>query len=108
MFSDASLTEVFTVTYAIVNQQNKFSQNFITTKSRLARKNLSIPRLELIATHLSENLTENVKTCLNKLSVRKICAWSDSTTVHHWLNNNGEYKTLVSNRVSKNNKLFIE
>ena len=32
----------------------------------LARKNLSIPRLELVVAHMSANLVENVKTCLNK------------------------------------------
>ena len=39
----------------------------------------------------------------------KLYAWLDSTTVLHWLNDNGEYKTFVSNRVSKiKRKYFIE
>ena len=42
LFSDACLIGVCTVAYAVVNQQNVFSQNLITSKSRLARKNLSI------------------------------------------------------------------
>ena len=50
---------------------------------------------------MSTNLAENVKTCLNKLNVRKLYVWSDSTTVIHWLKDNGEYKTFVSNKVSK-------
>ena len=67
--------------YAVINQQNIFSQNLITSsKSRLARKNLSIPRLELLVAHTSANLAENVTTYLNKLSPRKIYARSDSTT----------------------------
>ena len=32
--------------------------------------------------------------------VRKIYAWSDSTTVLNWLKDNGGCKTFVSNRVS--------
>ena len=109
LFSDASLTGVCTVAYIVVNQKNISSQNLITSKSRLARKDLSIPRLELVTAHRSANLAEDVKTCLNKLSVRKIYAWSDSTTVPHWLKDNGEYKTFVGNRVSRNKgKSFIE
>ena len=88
LFSDASLTGVCSVAYAVVNQQNIFSQNLITSKSMLAKKNLSTPRLELIAAHMSANLAENVQTCLNELNVKKIMeiyAWSDSTIVLHWL-----------------------
>ena len=77
--------------------------------NKLARKNLSIPRLELVVAHMSANLAENVGTCLNKLRLRKIYAWSDSTTVLHWLKDNAEYKTFVSNRVSKiKGKTFIK
>ena len=109
LFSDASLTGVSTVAYAVVNQQNIFSQNLITWKSRLARKKLSRPRLELVVAHMLANLAENAKTCLSKLSVKNIYAWSDSTTVLHWLKDNGEYKTFVSNWVSKiKGKRFIE
>ena len=85
MFSDASLTGVCTVAYAVVNQQNMFSQNV-----RLARKKLSILRLKLVAGHIPANLAE---------SVTKIYACSDSTTVLHWLKDNGKYKIFVSNRV---------
>ena len=109
LFSDASLTGVSTVAYAVVNQQNIFSQNLITSKSSLERKNLSILRLKLVATHMSANLAENVKTYLSKLSVRKIYAWLDSTIVLYWLKDSGEYKTFVNNRVSKiKGKSFIE
>ena len=71
------------------------------SKSRLARRNFSIPRLALVAAHMTGNLAENVKICLNKLIVRKIYAWSESSSVLDWLKGNGEYKIFVSNRVSK-------
>ena len=109
MFSDASLNGVCTVAYAVVHQQNIFSQNLIISKSRLARKNLSIPRLELVVAQMSANLAKNVKNCLSKLSVRKIYVWSDHITVLHELKDNREHKTFVSNRVSKiKGKSFIE
>ena len=74
LFSDESLIGVCTIAIAVVNQQNIFTQNLITIKSRLARKNLSIPRLELVVTQMSASLVENVKICLNKLNVKKMWA----------------------------------
>ena len=109
MFNDTSLTGFCAEAYTVVNQQNIFSQNLITTKSRLARKNLSIPRLELVAAHMSANLAENIKICLSKLNIREIYPWSDSTTVLHWLKDNGEHKIFVSKRGSKiKGRSFIE
>ena len=89
MFSDASLTRVCTVAFAVINQRNILNQSLIIRKSRLARKKLSITRLELVAAHMSI-LAENVKTCLNKLSVRKICG-----SVLNWLKDNGNTKHLL-------------
>ena len=58
---------------------------------------------------MSANLAKNVITCLNKLSVRKIYAWSDSIIFLHWLKDNRKYETFVSNRVSKiKGKSYIE
>ena len=78
LFSDASLTGVCTVAHAVVNQQNIFSQNLMTNKSRLAGKNLSIPCLELGAAHISANLTEkifffcNIKFTRHKSQIKKL------------------------------------
>ena len=49
LFSDASINGVCIVAYAVIYQENKISQGLITSKSRLAKRNLTIPRLELIA-----------------------------------------------------------
>ena len=54
-------------------------------------------------------MSANLKTCLSKLSVIKIYAWSDSNTVLYWLKDKRKYKTFVSNIVSKiMGKSFIE
>ena len=100
-FSDASIDEVCAVAYAVVYQPNKVSQRLITSKSRLAKKNISIPRLEHRCTHMSSNLAGNVKCNLSKFIIRKESAWSDSTATLHWLKDHGEYKVFVYNRVAK-------
>ena len=101
MFIDGSLTGVSAVVYVDVNQQNIFRQNLITSKSSLARKNLFIRCLELVAAHVPANLEEKVKTCLNKLNLRKIYAWSDNTKVLHWLKDNRHVIGNTKHRVCK-------
>ena len=57
LFSDASINGVCTVAYAVIYQPNNISQGLITSKSRLAKRNLTILHLELIAAQMSANLT---------------------------------------------------
>ena len=101
LFGDASAKGVCTVAYARIFQTNKISQGLIASKSRLAKKNLSIPRLELIAAQMTSNLANNIKNALVSQNIRNFVAWSDSTVVLHWLRDSGEYKVFVSNRVGK-------
>ena len=56
LFSDASINGVCTVGYAVIYQPNNTSQGLMISKSRLAKRNLKIQRLELIAAQMSENL----------------------------------------------------
>ena len=56
-FSDASITIAYTVIY----QPNNISQGLITSKSRLVKRNLTIPRFELIAAQMSANLAQIIK-----------------------------------------------
>ena len=48
---------------------NNKSQNLITSKSRLVKRNLTIPRLELIAAQLFKSLAQNIKNALNNQNV---------------------------------------
>ena len=90
LFSDASINGVCTVAYAVIYQPNKISQGLITSKSRLAKRNLTIPRLELIAAQMSANLSQNTKTAFNNQNVRNFYAWSGSTVLLHWLEDKRE------------------
>ena len=47
LFSDASINGVYTIAYAVIYQANKISQGLTTSKSRLTKRNLTIPHLEL-------------------------------------------------------------
>ena len=50
---------------------------------------------------MSSNLTGNLNCSLSKFNIREAYALSDSAVTLHWLEDNGEYKVFVCNRVAK-------
>ena len=103
LFSDANINGVCTIAYAVIYQTNKISQGLITSKSRLAKRNLTISCLlrNLTISKMSANLSQNIKNTINNQNVRIFYAWSDSTVVLHWLKDKREYKVFMSNGVAK-------
>ena len=100
-FAGATSKGVCAAVYAVVNQLKGKNQGLLTSKSRPAKKNLTIPRLELIATHMAINLLFNAKIALSKYPIPNCFGWSDTTTVLSWLQDNNVYKQFVSNRLHK-------
>ena len=72
----------------------------MAARSRLA-KEISIPRLELVAAHMATNLLANVNATLTGVASPDQYLWSDSTVVLWWLRHKGEYRQSVANRVAK-------
>ena len=100
-FGDASGKGVAAAVYAVVEQPSGTNQGLVTAKSRLANKGLLIPRLEIVAGYMAENLVQNVKEVLKGFPVRSVNIWLDSTVALHWIRGNGECKQFVGNRVRK-------
>ena len=75
------------VVYAVTEQQSGINQGIVASKSRLAKKGLTIPRLELES--------------LMGFPVRNTFSWLDSTVALYWIKGNGEYKQFVNHRVRK-------
>ena len=71
-FGDASSQGVSTTVYAVTHQLSGASQGLVTAKSRLAKKELTIPRLELVAGHMAANLVNNVKDALKGLKASTV------------------------------------
>ena len=101
VFGDASTEGVGTVVYSVVRQAEEVTTSLVAAKSRLAKKNLTVPRLELVSAHMSPNLVTNAKNALIELPTPEIFGWLDSTVALHWLLGNGQYKQFVANRVRK-------
>ena len=100
-FGDASAKGVSAAVYAVVKQPSGTSKGLVTAKSRLAKKGLTTPRLELVSGHMVANLVHNVKETLQGFPVQSTHCWLDSTVALHWIRGNGEYKQFVGNRVAK-------
>ena len=103
-FGDARKKCVFAAVYAVVQQESGTVQDLVAAKSRLAKTNLTIPRLELVAGHMAVNLAVNVEmlSILEGFKVAEnIQCWLDSTVALHWLNDDGQYRQFVANRVRK-------
>ena len=100
-FGDASKSGVSSVVYAVVQQGETKTQGLVCAKSRLAKQNLTIPRLELVSAHMATNLVSNVERVIGNYEVNGTHCWSDSTVALYWINGQGEYRQFVSNRVRK-------
>ena len=59
-FGDASSQGVSAAVYAVTKQSSGDTQMLVAAKSRLAKRGLTIPRLELIAGHMAINFVTNV------------------------------------------------
>ena len=101
-FGDTSGAGTAAAVYAAVHQASGVTQGLLAAKSRLAKKGLTIPRLELVSAHMAANLAENVKNALQGQPVRSVHGWLDSTVALHWIRGEGSaYKQFVANRVNK-------
>ena len=50
---------------------------------------------------MGANLVQNVKSALKSQNVRSVTCWTDRTVVLYWLNEKGNYKKFVGNKVNK-------
>ena len=55
-FGDASRIGVSAAVYAVIQQPSGADSGLVAAKSRLAKKGLTIPRLELMSGHMATNL----------------------------------------------------
>ena len=100
-FGDASISGVGAAVYAVVRQESGTTQRLVAAKGRLAKQNLTIPRLELVGAHMATNLLINVRNAYDNLPPPMLYGWLDSTVALHWIKGNGQYKQFVANRVAK-------
>ena len=91
IFRDGSIVAYYAAVYAVVNKPSAISQGLVASKSRISKRDLTIPRLELVSTHMACNLISNEKPALKNQKVRSVTGWTDSNVVLRWLNEQGSY-----------------
>ena len=96
-FADASLKAYGAVVF--LTQGDEVS--FIVAKSRVAPlKELTLPRLELMAALVATRLTHFVVKAI-PLKDPSIFVWSDSQIVLHWVNSRKQLPTFVRHRITE-------
>ena len=50
--------------YSVVRQEGGITQTLVSTKARLAKRDLTVTGLELVSTHMATNLVVNVRNAL--------------------------------------------
>ena len=81
-FSDASKNLICTTIYVTTTTTDgKGVQNLLVAKSRIAPKNQTIPRLELVASLILAKLMAHVTDALHRFTINRIVYWVNSMTV---------------------------
>ena len=58
VFVDASMVASCAIVYVVVHQPSVTNQELVVSKSRISKKNFTIPKLELASIHMASNLVE--------------------------------------------------
>ena len=95
VFGDASGQGVAATVVAVVRPSSGISKGLVASKSRLVKKNLTIPRLELVSCHMASNLVDNFRQALEGFPVKQVFGWLDSTVALHWMRGSGELVQAV-------------
>ena len=101
-FCDASQSAYGVVSYLrVIDSDGRIYCSFLLCKSRLApSKQVTIPRLELVAATMSIRLNKVLKKEL-EIPIDTITFWSDSMTVLRYIaNESRRFHTYVANRVA--------
>ena len=79
--------------YAVVEQTSGTTQGLVCSRSRVAKKNLTIPRLELVTGHMAANLVANIEKAIGADRVTSLYYWLDLTVALYWKNDHVKEST---------------
>lgn len=105
VFVDASRLAYSACIYIRTETSMGVKLNLLRAKSRVSPiKEITIPRLELMACLIGSRLANSIKIGL-ELSDIRITYWSDSQVALWWIKNSGEWSIFIANRVKEINLL---
>lgn len=105
VFVDASQAACEAEIFVRVESNTGIEVKLVKAKSRVApTREISIPRLELLAATMGTRLMQFVKECLF-IDEDTIYYWSDSSTTLTWIKSGKQWATYVWNRVREIRKM---
>ena len=69
VFGDASILANCAAVYAVVYQPNITKKGLLVSKYLISKKDVTIPRLELVSMHMGSNLVFNVLSVLKTYNI---------------------------------------
>ncbi|XP_073946590.1 uncharacterized protein [Choristoneura fumiferana] len=101
VFSDASKVSFATAIFLRSEFQREVTVQLVQAKSRVAPvREVSIPRLELMANLIATRLYIQVKEAL-ELSNCRVYFWTDASVAFTWITTEGDWNIFVKNRVKE-------
>ena len=102
-FGDASSKAYSAVIYLVAHTSKGIFPRLVASKTRIVPvKKLNINRLERLSVKILVVLMNTVKTALGRqFDVKETRCRLDSQAALYWLNNRGEWKQFVKNRVNE-------
>ena len=89
---EAGLLWICPVAYVVIQQPSGMKKGLIASKSRFSKKQLTIPRVELVAPQIVVNFRRWYSKSLPNYSIREVYGWSYNTVVLQWLQGYGSCK----------------
>ena len=102
-FADVSIKAYCAIVYFVCKAFGAVDVTLLTSKTRIAPlKKLTIPRLELMSGRVLARLMDTVKNALSEVvHITGTRQWLDSRTALWWINNKGEWKQFIRQRVNE-------
>ena len=72
IFADASFTACSAVTIALIEHSTGVVKGLLTSKSRIAKRNTSIARLELVSGQMAANMAKNLVAALRRWPIATV------------------------------------
>ena len=102
VFADASFTACSAVSIAVIEHSSGIVKGLLTSKSRIAKRNTSIPRLELVSGQMAANMAKNLVAALRRWPIASVTVWMDSlVALFRIASPERSWKVFVSNRTRK-------
>ena len=109
LFADGSFTACSAVTIALIEHSTGVVKELLTSKSRIAKRNTFIARLELVSGQMGANMAKNLVAALRRWPIASITVWMDSLVVLFWIiSPERSWKVFVSSRTRKIAKITEE